>query len=59
MTRSFNIRPKLVIILNLIINYTTRAPAGALPQTPPLLRGLSLYAFNKQVEKCQVTPLGA
>jgi len=59
MTRSFNVRPKLVILLNLNINYTTSPPAGALPQTPRLWRGRSLYAFSKQVEKFQVTSLEA
>jgi len=63
MTRSFNIRPKLVILLNININHTTglilifgmggSAPphpsAEVPPQTPSLWRGRSLYALNHNI----------
>jgi len=64
MTVSCIIRPKLVIFLILNINYSyyssdinfwegelrpPHPPAGALPQTPRLWRGRSLYAFNHNI----------
>jgi len=60
MTRSFNIRPKSVILLILDINYTTALilifgmegsapPLWAPLQTPSLRRDRSLYAFDHNI----------
>jgi len=32
-----------------VIQYTSEPPAGALPQTPSLWRGRSMYVFNHNI----------